>query len=964
MILVEKILTDNSLKDKVFDEKDYGKSLIEILIQEYPEGFNEPNIIYVNNKIIKVEEYGDIILKKNDVVIIIFHEKFFLEVGYLIAGALGLFGTTAAIAAFVINVAVAVALSYAINKLFGPEVPDSSIFNDGKIANGSPSYTLNNSQNKYRIGEKIPSIYGRVRTYPSLIAPPYRVFKDNQQYLYLLMAIGQGEYILNKDDIYVSNTRVSDLENDVIDWKLIKASDVPRETNIEAIINDDDYKQIIYTSPEVSDIVVTNKISFSNYNAHFDGMYLRFGTDKNGNFPDLITLDVGDDFEIRGSKSNDTPVNEPLKVKTIDNVNKVLTFYNAIFHKEGDECFDRNTPYCTCRKFLEGYEEIGSCEMRPNGESTLAFTQDWIEEFGDFVFNPEPTYTVTNPYFYSGRKSDTSKNYYYDNTVDNIFDESYIDDGNNEIYDYPLKKGDVITIDNNGFQEDYEITIDAYWIESEKNEGQRVATFKVDRIIFPEVKYTLSTTITQKYSYCNFGFARRQGQYNVNPIGTEAQYVEVDFTFPNGLYRLTDQSETISRTINIDVEVETEDGATQTVRTEFTNGTKRGAYRVSKRYPVHSPLRVAKISFSRVTPEQDDIKFQDECHVTAIKSPIVAYGDNDYGDITLLWIKAKASNTLSSQSQFQINAWVERTDVANNINSVIEDIYTNNTYGANLDVEDLDLCDDDGIRFNGSFEGDATLLDCVRKVGRVGKISAFPSGSQIRTVKEDKRIRTTIFNETNIIKDSLEINYLFGKNGNKDGYRVNYRDPLSFKEKYVTFPENSLNPQIENLFGCTDSAIALSEAKYRYYADLRRRKTVSFQTDYQGFIPDFLDRIGVSHKIFTSGEANVVAKKISNSEIRLRNKIKDGYTHIMFIKENGDITDMIEFTKIGEYNITLTYPTNEVFDIFDTNGEATKCALGTADDIVEDFIVTKTTPNGEGKVSIEGLQYDETVYED
>lgn len=62
------------------------------------------------------------------------------------------------------------------------------------IAAPSPTYSLQAQGNQARLGSAIPVIYGRHLVYPDFGAQPYTEYAGNEQYLYQLLVIGQGEY--------------------------------------------------------------------------------------------------------------------------------------------------------------------------------------------------------------------------------------------------------------------------------------------------------------------------------------------------------------------------------------------------------------------------------------------------------------------------------------------------------------------------------------------------------------------------------------------------------------------------------------------------------------------------------------------------------------------------------------------------------------------------------------------------
>ena len=67
-----------------------------------------------------------------------------------------------------------------------------------KPQNGMDQSSANNQlgqrQNKARIGGRIPDIYGTVKAYPDLIAPPYRYYENDTEVEEILTVLGRGYY--------------------------------------------------------------------------------------------------------------------------------------------------------------------------------------------------------------------------------------------------------------------------------------------------------------------------------------------------------------------------------------------------------------------------------------------------------------------------------------------------------------------------------------------------------------------------------------------------------------------------------------------------------------------------------------------------------------------------------------------------------------------------------------------------
>lgn len=86
-----------------------------------------------------------------------------------------------------------------------PRVPSSLQFESG-----SPTYSLD-VVNRRRIGEPIPVLYGRSRIIPDLIANPYTEFDTDDQYLFMVLCLGNGEFDI--EEVRIAESVVTRLTN-------------------------------------------------------------------------------------------------------------------------------------------------------------------------------------------------------------------------------------------------------------------------------------------------------------------------------------------------------------------------------------------------------------------------------------------------------------------------------------------------------------------------------------------------------------------------------------------------------------------------------------------------------------------------------------------------------------------------------------------------------------------------------
>ena len=149
--------------------------------------------------------------------------------------------------------------------------------------------------------------------------------------------------------------------------------------------------------------------------------------------------------------------------------------------------------------------------------------------------------------------------------------------------------------------------------------------------------------------------------------------------------------------------------------------------------------------------------------------------------------------------------------------------------------------------------------------------------------------------------------------------------------------------------------IATDMATYLYKQDEARRKIVTFSTDIQGLVPQFLDKVMISHNALQWGEAGEVYSK-SGDDLVISDALLDltaGKT-IVFRDIDGSVSTAYSVTIVDEYNITVVgMPTWVTVNTFYTIQES-----GTA----REFIVIAVKPSGDN-VQIDCVNYDPTIYE-
>jgi hypothetical protein len=90
-------------------------------------------------------------------------------------------------------------------------LPDEKVKNR-QLPKGSPNNLPGDRQNTARVLQRIPDIYGTVKSTPDLIQYPYISYENNLQIETVFGVIGRGEYFIDEDEIFEGQTPVKFIE--------------------------------------------------------------------------------------------------------------------------------------------------------------------------------------------------------------------------------------------------------------------------------------------------------------------------------------------------------------------------------------------------------------------------------------------------------------------------------------------------------------------------------------------------------------------------------------------------------------------------------------------------------------------------------------------------------------------------------------------------------------------------------
>ncbi len=437
-------------------------------------------------------------------------------------------------------------------------------------------------------------------------------------------------------------------------------------------------------------------------------------------------------------------------------------------------------------------------------------------------------------------------------------------------------------------------------------------------------------------------------------VNLDAKYVETDYSYPNGLYNSSTNGDFVTYDDSFAIRTYDENKVLLVPYVASISGTSNNPIRKTVKLHVLGG-GVKYVTYHRTYGKATNSQMNNTVYIDRVKELFEQPDLSGAGDITLMWVRVKATNAISSMGQQKINGHYMRNDLANDMNTVLTDIYTNTNYGGRLNANDLDFPVTTET-VNGAFDSSMTVFDAMKSVSKSQKYTVFLAGMDLVLKKDGTNdITSGLYNETNIIRGSLSIQYIFEElDKSTDSYECSYRDE-DWNLLTKTYPSGGVYPSRVDLFGVAGTGadvIANDMAKYLYKQDGSRRKIIRFNTDIQGLVPLFLDKILISHNTLMWGEAGEVYS-VDGSTIEVSMPLDGTENTIVFRNIDGSVSNAHSVSYVDEYHVSVSG-----MDAWVESGTFyTVQGTGTA----KEFIVVGVKPAGE-QVSIECVNYDASIY--
>ncbi|WP_175796326.1 host specificity factor TipJ family phage tail protein [Burkholderia anthina] len=409
------------------------------------------------------------------------------------------------------------------------------------------------------------------------------------------------------------------------------------------------------------------------------------------------------------------------------------------------------------------------------------------------------------------------------------------------------------------------------------------------------------------------------GPFSASSAGSMANYIGIDLVLPSGLFYANDDGSLGSLALSFEAQARQIDDAGNAVSDWI--GLDSRELKMSTSQPQQMSFRYGvtagryEVRMRRTTNLNTDSRAQNRVQWTGMRAYLPS--GRYYGNVTLIAIRARATNNLNNNSAHDVNvigtrmlpvwngsSWsAERP--TRSIAWAVADACRNGDYGAALADGRIDLdtlleldatWTSRGDEFNGVFDTKGIFWDALTTICAAGRAMPMYSGAVVSVVRDElKTVRTAMFTPARMLPGSLQIQYSFNSIDTPDSVEVQYFDKDVWQwQSVMCVPTGSAgaNPATVKMVGVTDRNQAWREGIYKAYANRDQRKQVSFSTELDGLIPQYGAMIGVSHDLPRWGISGTVDGE-ENGVVFVDQLLEwtDGAQHyVYFSRANGSPT--------------------------------------------------------------------------
>lgn len=498
------------------------------------------------------------------------------------------------------------------------------------------------------------------------------------------------------------------------------------------------------------------------------------------------------------------------------------------------------------------------------------------------------------------------------------------------------------------------------------------------------------------------------GPFTANDAGSVTDRLEIDVVFPGGCYLAEGDGGLSPVTVTAEFEYRRVDDAGVPVGGwillfSYTNETE--VEKVSMGIPYTEVVGMATTTPQRITLSQTVASGRYEVRGRRTSDKVEDFGaqnklvwaalraflpnTKDYGDVTMLAVKARATNDLNSNASNRINlvatrklpiwdgaAWsapAATRSIVWAFADVLRSTYGGNMADTYLDTDTLLSLDaiyaDRGEHFDWVFDQKTTVWEALTTICRCGRAVPMMSGSLMTIIREAAASApVAVFGPQNMVRGSFQWDVKLYEMEEYDSVSVEYLDPSTWKQETVlcALPDSAgLYPETLRLPGCADRDHAYHEGMFITSMKRYVRESITFRTGLEGHIPTYGDLVGISHDLPRWGVSGYVMG-IDGVDVQVSEPLEftAGQTHYMAIKTaSGGVSGPYICTAGADaYHAVLAEAPAGTF-YFDDAHERSIYLFGISDSWAKFCKVAGISPAGGEEIEVQCVNYAPVVFD-
>lgn len=480
------------------------------------------------------------------------------------------------------------------------------------------------------------------------------------------------------------------------------------------------------------------------------------------------------------------------------------------------------------------------------------------------------------------------------------------------------------------------------------------------------------------------------GPFITNETQTLTSKIQVDVSLPRGLYSSNDSGGLDNVTVNALFEFQQIDDAGASVGAWQTlaNFTAELATTTPQRFTLEQAVAQGRyqVRAKRVGDNNDSHRVGDTIVWEAMRGFLDV--EQDFGDVTLMAVKALATSNLNNKSNSRLNIRQVRklpvwngsgwslAETRNPIWAMI-DVFKA-SYGGLLEDSFLDLdgllllaneFEASGKWFDWSFANETSVWQAAKTILSVARAIPMLNGSQITAIEDKPRtIKSAMFTPDNMIEGSFKWEISLFKLNEEDSVEVEYLDEETWKPETMVCKidiDQGTNPRKVKAVGVINRDRAYRYGLYLRAKMLWQREIIKFSTGLEGNIPSVGQLISVSHDVPRWTENTGIVLSVAGDIVMLSEPfIFDPLKQykIAFRRKDGSASPSYDIIATGDLS-TVQVPNMTEDFVRLSSQEKVFYQVGTEEKLEKLCRVKRIKPNQDKQtVEVEAVNEDSRIY--